>query len=190
MAKNLLEKGGFKVDMQSMDWQTLVARRAKKDPPAQGGWHAFLTSWVAADILNPVMAGFLNAGCDKAMFGWPCDKEIESLRDQFARETNPAKQKADRRGGAGARDAVPDAHPRSGQWYGAAAVRKNVDGHDRGARSPCSGTSRRRERSAAGGTRALAVPLRRHAGYVARRLLATIPVMAVVATSSSSSSCG
>ena len=112
VAKNLLEKGGFKVDMQSMDWQTLVARRAKKDPPAQGGWHAFLTSWVAADILNPVMAGFLNAGCDKAMFGWPCDKEIESLRDQFARETNPAKLKAHRRGGAGARDAVPDPRPR------------------------------------------------------------------------------
>src|SRR5215470_5033450 len=34
VAKNLLEKGGFKVDMQSMDWQTVVARRAKKDPPA------------------------------------------------------------------------------------------------------------------------------------------------------------
>src|SRR5215475_1431726 len=94
VAKNLLEKGGFKVDMQSMDWQTLVARRAKKDLPAQGGWHAFLTSWVAADILNPIGAGFINASCDKAMFGWPCDKEMEGLRDQFARETNPARQKA------------------------------------------------------------------------------------------------
>ena len=58
VAKSLMEKAGFKVDMQSMDWQTLVARRAKKDPPNAGGWNAFLTSWVAADILNPVMAGF------------------------------------------------------------------------------------------------------------------------------------
>ena len=33
VAKSLMEKAGFKVDMQSMDWQTLVARRAKKDPP-------------------------------------------------------------------------------------------------------------------------------------------------------------
>src|SRR2546421_9506803 len=66
VAKSLLEKGGFKVDMVSMDWQTLVARRAKKEPPAAGGWHAFLTSWVAADILNPVMMGFMNASCDKA----------------------------------------------------------------------------------------------------------------------------
>jgi peptide/nickel transport system substrate-binding protein len=127
VAKNLLEKGGFKVDMQSMDWQTLVARRAKKDPPDKGGWHAFLTSWVAADILNPVMAGFFNAGCDKAMFGWPCDKEIESLRDQYARETDPAKLKSIAEAVQGRVTQYPT-HIHVGQWYGAAAVRKNVDG--------------------------------------------------------------
>src|SRR3989442_1179029 len=93
VAKSLLERAGFKVDMQSMDRQTLVSRRAKKDSPAAGGWHAFLTSWVSADILNPVMAGFLNSACDRAMFGWPCDQEMETLRDQFARETDPAQQK-------------------------------------------------------------------------------------------------
>ena len=55
VAKNLMEKAGMKVDMQAMDWQTLVARRAKKDPPTAGGWNAFLTSWVAADILASSM---------------------------------------------------------------------------------------------------------------------------------------
>ncbi len=94
VAKSLMEKGGFKVDMQSMDWQTLVARRAKKDPASAGGWHAFLTSWVAADITNPVTAAFFNSSCDKALFGWPCDAKMEALRDQFAREPDPAKQKA------------------------------------------------------------------------------------------------
>ena len=127
VAKSLLERGGFKVDMQSMDWQTVVARRAKKDPPAAGGWHAFLTSWVSADILNPVMMGFLNASCDKAMFGWPCDKEIESLRDQYARETNPAKLKTLAEE-AQIRATQYPTHIPLGQWYGAAAVRKNVDG--------------------------------------------------------------
>jgi len=127
VAKNLLEKGGFKVDMQSMDWQTLVARRAKKDPPDKGGWHAFLTSWVAADILNPVMAGFFNAGCDKAMFGWPCDKEIESLRDHYARETDPARLKSIAEA-VQVRVTQYPTHIHIGQWYGAAAVRKNVDG--------------------------------------------------------------
>ena len=33
VAKSLLEKAGFKVDLQAMDWQTLVSRRTKKDPP-------------------------------------------------------------------------------------------------------------------------------------------------------------
>ena len=127
VAKSLMERAGFKVDMHSMDWQTLVSRRAKKDLPAQGGWNAFLTSWVSADILNPVMMGFMNASCDKAMFGWPCDKEIESLRDQFARETDPAKQKAIAEA-VQVRETHYPTHLPLGQWYGAVAVRKNVGG--------------------------------------------------------------
>ena len=127
VAKSLLEKAGFKVDMQSMDWQTLVARRTKKEPPAQGGWHAFLTSWVSADLLNPVMAGFLNAGCDKAMFGWPCDGEIEKLRDDFARAVDVAKQK-DLVARLQQRVAQYPTHAHLGQWYSLGGLRKNVDG--------------------------------------------------------------
>ena len=127
VAKSLLEKGGFKVDMVSMDWQTLVARRAKKRPPAAGGWNAFLTGWVAADILNPVMMGFMNASCEKAMFGWPCDKEIESLREQFARETNPMKQKTIAEA-VQVRETLYPTHIPLGQWYLPISTRKNVDG--------------------------------------------------------------
>src|SRR5215207_3760986 len=127
VAKSLMERAGFKVDMQSMDWQTLVARRAKKDPPNAGGWNAFMTSWVAADILNPVMTGFLNAGCDKAMFGWPCDQEMEKLRDAFARETDPAKQKAIAEA-VQVRNTQATTHLFLGQWYQPAATRKNLDG--------------------------------------------------------------
>jgi peptide/nickel transport system substrate-binding protein len=127
VAKNLMEKAGMKVEMQAMDWQTLVARRAKKDPPTAGGWNAFLTSWVAADILNPVSAGFINASCDTAMFGWPCDKEMESLRDQYAHETNPAKLKAIAEA-VQVRETQYPTHVWLGQWYQPAAVRKNVSG--------------------------------------------------------------
>lgn len=127
VAKQQLEAAGFKVDMQSSDWQTVVARRVKKEPPSQGGWHAMLTSWVAADILNPVMAGFFNASCDKAMFGWPCDETIEKLRDQFSKETDPAKQK---------QIAIDlqkywvdhPTHVNLGQWYSPAAMRTGLDG--------------------------------------------------------------
>ena len=127
VAKNLMEKAGFKVDMQSMDWQTVVARRAKKDSPNAGGWHAFLTSWVAADITNPIFTGFLNSACDKAMFGWPCDPEMEKLRDQFARETDPAKQKAIAEA-VQVRATQAVSHINLGQWYQPIAARKSVSG--------------------------------------------------------------
>jgi peptide/nickel transport system substrate-binding protein len=94
VAKPQLEAAGFKVDLQAMDWQTLVSRRAKKDPPDKGGWSAFFTSWGSTDVLNPVSTAYLNASCDKATFGWPCDETLEKLRDAFAKETDPVKQKA------------------------------------------------------------------------------------------------
>jgi peptide/nickel transport system substrate-binding protein len=128
VAKSLMEKAGFKVDMQSMDWQTLVARRAKKDPPTQGGWHAFITSWVSADILNPVSTAFLNSSCDKALFGWPCDAQMEKLRDDFAREADPAKQKAIAEA-VQVRWTQYPTHIPLGQWYQPGASRKNVDGY-------------------------------------------------------------
>ncbi|HUA54058.1 MAG TPA: ABC transporter substrate-binding protein [Candidatus Sulfotelmatobacter sp.] len=85
---------GMKVDMQSMDWQTLVARRAKQDAPDKGGWNMFHTTWVNADMLTPVQnLGVNGRGKVGGWFGWPKDDEVEKLRDQFARETDPEKQK-------------------------------------------------------------------------------------------------
>jgi peptide/nickel transport system substrate-binding protein len=127
VAKSLMEKAGFKVDMQSMDWQTVVARRVKKDPPSAGGWNAMLTSWVSVDILNPVMTGFMNSSCDKASFGWSCDEQMEKLRDDFARATDPAKQKEIAEA-IQVREAEVVTHIHLGQWYLPAALRPGVTG--------------------------------------------------------------
>jgi peptide/nickel transport system substrate-binding protein len=127
VAKSLMEKAGFKVDVQAMDWQTLVSRRTKKDPPSAGGWHAFLTSWASVDVLDPVAASFLNASCDKATFGWPCDAELEKLRDAFARETDPAKQKAIAEA-VQLREIEYPTHLQLGQYTQPIAYRKNVSG--------------------------------------------------------------
>ncbi len=94
VAKQNLERGGFKVDMQSMDWQTLVSRRSKKDPPGKVGWNIFMTAWQSLDILNPISAAGYRANCDKAWFGWPCDTTMEVLRKAFAEEPDPVQQKA------------------------------------------------------------------------------------------------
>jgi len=93
VAKTLLERGGFKVDMQSMDWQTLVTRRAKKDPVSQGGWNIVMTAASAVLLLDPVNNHYAEASGDRAQFGWPLDEEIEKLRLAFMRESDPNKQR-------------------------------------------------------------------------------------------------
>ena len=90
----LLREAGINLEVQAMDWSTLTSRRAEKKAPEEGGWHIFHTSWIAPDLINPVAnIGVSGGGVDKAWFGWPTDPEIEALRQAFARESNPAKQK-------------------------------------------------------------------------------------------------
>ena len=92
VAKTLLERGGFKVDMQSMDWQTLVARRTKKDPVSQGGWNIAMTAAAAVLLIDPVNNHYAEASGDRAQFGWPLDEEIEKLRVAFVSEGDARKQ--------------------------------------------------------------------------------------------------
>jgi peptide/nickel transport system substrate-binding protein len=92
VAKDLLEKGGFKVDVQSMDWQTQVSRRAKKDPVDKGGWNISMTAAAAVLLSDPIVNHYTEATGDRAQFGWPLDEEIEKLRMTFARESDPTKQ--------------------------------------------------------------------------------------------------
>jgi len=93
VVKQDLEKGGFKVDMVSTDWQTVLARRSRKEAPDKGGWSAFITTLATTDILDPVVSFFTGAACEKASIGWPCDAQIEKLRDDYARTTDPARRK-------------------------------------------------------------------------------------------------
>jgi peptide/nickel transport system substrate-binding protein len=88
VAKSMLEKAGFKVDMQSSDWQTVISKVSKPE-----GWSVFVTAWNAADLLNPVANAFLNSSCEKARSGWPCDAEMEKLREAYARAPDAAQQK-------------------------------------------------------------------------------------------------
>ena len=127
VTKAALESVGFKVDMQSMDWGTLISRRTKKEPADKGGWNIFHTFTVAADILNPISNTYMVAQGEKSWFGWPTDPEMEKLRDAFSKETDPVKAKA-------LAKAVQDRAIETaqygwiGQWYGPGAVRKNVTG--------------------------------------------------------------
>jgi peptide/nickel transport system substrate-binding protein len=74
---------GLNVDYQVMDWGTLVARRAKQDPPAQGGWNVFHTTWGGLQTSNPGSSYPLRGNGRQGWFGWPTDAGLEELRDQW-----------------------------------------------------------------------------------------------------------
>ena len=86
-----------------------------------------LTSWVAADILNPVTAGFFNASCDKAMFGWPCDARSRRCATSSPRR---ATRRSRSRSPCDLQKYWVDhpTHINLGQWYPPMALRNNVDG--------------------------------------------------------------
>ena len=83
VARDLFIKLGLNVDYQVMDWGTLVARRAKMDPPSQGGWNIFCTTWGGLATSNPGSSFPLRANGKDAWFGWPTDPKLEALRDQW-----------------------------------------------------------------------------------------------------------
>lgn len=91
----LLKQAGFRVDMQSMDWPTLVTRRAMKNPANQGGWNAFITGWQVADTMNPMFFAPMNGGgSDKGWFGWPTDEKLEALKGKFLETSDEAERKS------------------------------------------------------------------------------------------------
>lgn len=84
VATELLRAAGFKVDLQPMDWQTLVARRASQKPIAEGGWNMFFTNWVIPEVWNPIVNPMINGRAKTGFFGWPDDPELEKMRADFA----------------------------------------------------------------------------------------------------------
>jgi peptide/nickel transport system substrate-binding protein len=90
---NLLRKADMNVEVQAMDWSTMLTRRAKKDPIDQGGWNLLHTWATGADLISPMTHFFIAANCDKAWFGWYCDPKVEELREQWARSADATMQK-------------------------------------------------------------------------------------------------
>ncbi|MBM3599456.1 MAG: ABC transporter substrate-binding protein [Alphaproteobacteria bacterium] len=94
MIQQLRRAGFLKLDVAAMDWGSVVARRAKKEPPAQGGWNIFITGTTVLTSSSPFTHTSLGMGCEKAWFGWPCDAKFEQLRKDwaFAADTDTRKK--------------------------------------------------------------------------------------------------
>ena len=128
VAAQLLRQAGFKVDLQAMDWQTLVGRRAKRDPIDKGGWHMFMTAWQAFDVWSPIANPTTDTRGEKSTwFGWATDDKMVVLRNQFMRATDEAEKKklADQ---MHARMYEIGTHVILGEYNQPMAARKNISG--------------------------------------------------------------
>lgn len=83
VAAQAFREAGFEVDMQPMDWQSVVSRRARMDAPDEGGWNIFFTNWQLPEVADPLINPMLNSRGDSAWFGWPEDEHMEDLRSQY-----------------------------------------------------------------------------------------------------------
>ena len=93
VAAQLLRQAGFKVEVLAMDWQSLVARRAKKDAPDKGGWNLFITAFWAFDLWDPIANPMTDTRGEKGFFGWVGDDRLVDLRNRFMRATDMAEKK-------------------------------------------------------------------------------------------------
>jgi peptide/nickel transport system substrate-binding protein len=126
-----MTKVGLNIDDQSMDFGTVVQRRASKEPLDKGGWSLFCTSFPAVDYLDPLSAPALRGNGAAAWYGWPTDPKIEALRDSWIDSADAVERKRL------AREIQAEAFEQAwfvplGQYRQSAAWRKTVTGHLKG----------------------------------------------------------
>jgi peptide/nickel transport system substrate-binding protein len=127
VGSDLLGKLGLNVDLQSMDWGTMVQRRNNRDSNDKGGWNAFCTGWEALNLVDPGSHYPIFGTGLKGWFGWMESKRLEDLRTEWFEAPDLASQK---KVAEQIQLAVWDEVPYYplGQWFQSIARRTNVTG--------------------------------------------------------------
>ncbi|MBN8939473.1 MAG: ABC transporter substrate-binding protein [Rhizobiales bacterium] len=127
VGNDLLRQLGMNVDFAVSDWGTVVQRRGKKEPPAQGGWNMFHTTWIGLDVVNPAVMQPLRANGAKAWFGWPDLPDLQRLQDAWLDAPDTETQK---RIAADIQKVTLEQVPflPTGQYFSKSAYRRNVTG--------------------------------------------------------------
>ena len=110
---------GFKVEHgDAMDWQSLVARRRQEGPERPGRLAAPSSPHgYAADITNPVSAAYFAANCDKGPLGLAVRRQDGGACATSSRkEADPGQAERHRRSGPGATPMEVRTHVHLGQW--------------------------------------------------------------------------
>jgi peptide/nickel transport system substrate-binding protein len=80
VATDVLQRIGMNIDLQTMEWGSVVARRASREPVDKGGWNIFYTYLGGMGNISPGPDIAIRASGADAWFGWPTDAKMEALR--------------------------------------------------------------------------------------------------------------
>jgi len=92
VTEQLLRSIGMNVQVDTMDWNSLLTRRSRNLPVSEGGWSIAWGIWTNLDLMNPVINLNLDGRGARGYVGWAENAELEALREAFAFETDAAKQ--------------------------------------------------------------------------------------------------
>jgi len=122
-----LKSIGVNVDLQAMDFGAMGARRINRAVPGEGGWDIGLTYWPGGNVSDPVGNVPMQANCDQAWPGWPCDADHQALIDAYPFATGESERQnlADRIQ-ASAYELVP--YVPIGQWFSPVAYSPRISG--------------------------------------------------------------
>jgi peptide/nickel transport system substrate-binding protein len=79
VATDILTRTGFNVDLQAIDWGSVVQRRTSREPTDKGGWNIFYTYLGGFGNISPAPNIALRSNGAAAWFGWPSNDAIEAL---------------------------------------------------------------------------------------------------------------
>ena len=93
VANDALKRMGMNVDVQALEWGTVVQRRASQEAIDKGGWNIFMTNLGGNSNVSPAASSAIRSGT-AAWFGWPDMPQMEALRDSWLDAPDLASQKS------------------------------------------------------------------------------------------------
>ena len=122
-----LKKIGMNVDLQEMDWGTVVQRRASREPVDKGGWSIFHTFGSAPAYATPATSSIVRGQGAAGWFGWWENGKAEELAQGWLDASDEAtRTRIGEEFGKLALNEVSTVP--LGQWYGKTAFRRTITG--------------------------------------------------------------
>lgn len=90
-----LRRAGVNLDVRWTDWGTMATRLTQRGPPSAGGWNLSISYSAGITAHSPMTNAGANMACDGSNWaGWPCDEEVEAMRQAFADAPDDAGRQA------------------------------------------------------------------------------------------------